>query len=415
MNSESVDLIYLDPPFNSKRTYSAPIGSKAAGASFKDIWTWQDVDETCLENMVTEYPYLIRFIQSIGGIHGKAMKSYITYMTQRIIELHRVLKPTGSLYLHCDPTASHYLKIILDRVFSKENFRNEIIWHYNKWTNTAGFFQRNHDVILFYSKNKAYTFNKQYGNPTIRQVQLRKTGYNTGSSGGGGKIVRIYDKDNPKVIDKLKSGAWEGRRIYYVDAPTGSPVQDVWDMSVINGQAKERTGYPTQKPLALLERIIKASSNEGDIVLDPFCGCATTCVSAQQLGRKWIGIDIESQAAQVLLNRLSDDAGLFSDFIHRVDIPERTDVKIEELNKSVKDRLHKDQKGMCEGCKRNYHIKDFEIDHKTPRSKGGGNYYENYQLLCGNCNRIKGDRPMEYLRNRIAHLETHLKTNLTFG
>ncbi len=414
MNSESVDLIYLDPPFNSKRTYSAPVGSKAAGASFKDMWTWEDVDKSYLEKMITDYPYLVQFVASIEGIHGKAMMSYITYMTQRIIELHRVLKPTGSLYLHCDPTASHYLKIIMDRIFGVKNFRNEIVWHYNKWTNTAGFFQRNHDVILFYSKNKAYTFNKQYGDPTTRQVQLRKIGYNTGSSGGGGKIVRIYDKDNPKVIDKLKSGAWEGRRIYYVDAPMGSPVQDVWDISVINGQAKERTGYPTQKPLALLERIIKTSSNEGDVVFDPFCGCATTCVSAQQLDRKWIGIDIESQAAQVLLDRLSDDAGLFSNFIHREDIPQRTDIKTEPPSKSIKERLAKDQRGMCNGCLNQYQIKDFEIDHIVPRSKGGGDYYKNYQLLCGHCNRTKGNKPMEYLNTKIASYESYLKTKITF-
>ena len=129
MNSESVDLIYLDPPFNSKRMYEAPVGSKAAGSAFKDMWTWSDVDEAYLENLFTKYPFMAHFIQTVEEMHGEAMMSYLTYMAQRIIEMHRVLKSTGSFYLHCDPTASHYLKIILDRIFGKDNFRNEIVWH----------------------------------------------------------------------------------------------------------------------------------------------------------------------------------------------------------------------------------------------------------------------------------------------
>ena len=415
MNSASVDLIYLDPPFNSKRTYSAPVGSKSAGASFKDMWTWEDVDEAYLERMVNDYPYLVQYIEAVGAIHGKAMMSYLAYMTQRILELHRVLKDTGSLYLHCDPTASHYLKLILDRVFGYNNFRNEIIWHYNKWTNTSNYFQRNHDIILLYRKTDKYTFNKLYGEPTERQLQLRKAGYNTGSSSGR-KIVRIYDRKNPKVIKKLQSGEWDGRSIYDVDSPLGNPIPDVWVLSAINGQSKERTGYPTQKPLTLLRRIIEASSNKGDVVLDPFAGCATTCVAAQQLQRKWIGIDIEAKAAELVVQRLSDDSGLFSDFMHRTDIPKRTDIKIESENsKSVKERLFKVQEGLCNGCDNNYLMKDLEVDHIVPRSKGGGDYYENYQLLCGNCNRRKGDRPMDFFRAKMAKRAEHMKHKITFG
>jgi len=161
LNSSSVDLIYLDPPFNSKRFYSAPIGSKAAGSSFKDMWTWADVNEEYLNTLADNYPALTKFIASIGKIHSKAMMSYLTYMAQRIVEMHRVLKSTGSLYLHCDPTASHYMKAVLDEIFGKDNFRNEIIWHYGQRTAFhKQHFSRKHDTILFYSKSNKSFFGK---------------------------------------------------------------------------------------------------------------------------------------------------------------------------------------------------------------------------------------------------------------
>ncbi len=353
MNSESVDLIYLDPPFNSKRTYSAPVGSKAAGASFKDMWTWQDVDEAYLERMINDYPYLVQFIESIEVIHGKAMMSYLTFMTQRILELHRVLKPTGSLYLHCDPTASHYLKIILDRVFGKSNFRNEIIWHYYNGASAAKLnYARKHDVILFYSKgNKNY-----FCDTSAREPYAENSNFNAGKWKGGG-----------------------------TPNPNGKRMHDVWRIPTINNMAKERTGYPTQKPLKLLERIIKASSNEGDIVFDPFCGCATAMVASQQLNRKWIGIDIEAKASELVIDRLSNDAGMFSDFIHRLGIPIRTDVKLEDFQdtknkKKIKERLAKDFGKICNACGMD-NYENLEIDHVLPKSKGGQDTYSNYQLL----------------------------------
>ncbi|MGL4594665.1 MAG: DNA-methyltransferase, partial [Thermoguttaceae bacterium] len=303
MNSEIVDLIYLDPPFNSKRTYSAPIGTKAAGASFKDMWTWQDVDEHFLDTLAVNYPNLTQYITSVGEIHSKAMMAYLTYMAQRIVEMHRVLKPTGSLYLHCDPTASHYLKLLLDEIFGKNNFRNEIVWCYNKWSVSQKSFSRNHDTIYWYTKSSDYWFNIQYQERTPA----------TRRRFGNQKIVSGFDKHGNRKPSEMSA-----------DESTGVKMSDWWNIPIIAPVSKERTGYPTQKPLALLRRIVEASSNEGDIVFDPFCGCATTCVAAQQLDRKWIGIDIETQATQILVQRLSDDAGLFKDFIATDKIPKRT-------------------------------------------------------------------------------------------
>jgi len=394
LNSNLVDLIYLDPPFNTKRIYSAPIGSKAAGSSFKDMWTWQDVDEAYLDTLAVKYPSLTKFISTIGGIHSKAMMAYLTYMAQRIIEMHRVLKDTGSIYLHCDPTASHYLKAILDEIFGKNNFRNEIIWRYKRWPAKQANFQRMHDVILFYSKQEcSHRFNIVYESLSAGTMKRWK-----------GKKSKVEFDGTIRLTTKMTD-----------EKSIGRPADDVWDIQLLNSQSKERTGYPTQKPLALLHRIIKASSNEGDIVFDPFCGCATTCVAAQQLGRKWIGIDIEKQAVNILVERLSNDAGLFKDFINTTIIPQRTDLKIELPSTTVKERLYKEQNGLCNACGTKFDIWNLEIDHIIPKVKGGGDYYENYQLLCGSCNKIKGDRPMEYLRLKIKTREEMMENKIIFG
>jgi len=389
MNSESVDLIYLDPPFNSKRMYSAPVGSKAAGASFKDMWSWQDVDEYYLETLADNFPALTKYIASIGHAHSKQMMAYLTYMSQRIIEMHRILKETGSIYLHCDPTAGHYLKILFDFIFGKNNFRNEIIWSYQRWTSSSKAFQRTHDTILFYAKNTNSFFNVQT-EPYSKLSQHKAKRFTKIEKG---KLIQNYTEDN--VREKS--------------------MRDVWEISILNSQSKERTGYPTQKPLAILHRIIKASSNEGDIVLDPFCGCATTCVAAQQLQRKWIGIDIAQQSVKILIERLSNDAGLFKDFTATDQVPKRSDVKEVQPSESIKKRLYKEQDGKCNACGEDFKIWNLEIDHIVPKAKGGGDYYENYQLLCGSCNRIKGDRTMAYLRMKIETRERMMKNQIFFG
>ncbi len=416
LNSNLVDLIYLDPPFNSKRFYSAPIGSKAAGSSFKDMWSWEDVNEAYLEILATKYPALTTFIASTGAIHSKAMKAYLTYIAQRIIEMYRILKDTGSLYLHCDPTASHYLKVVLDEIFGRDNFRNEIVWCYKERELSKKYFNRKHDIIFFYVKSSKYTFNPTKLLEPYSEGTIKKFNYT--------------DNDGRKFQIRGRSGEYTGKQgldikleqtkpdlVYrdYLDKSGGILPRDWWEIPFINRASKERTGYPTQKPLALLQRIVKASSNEGDIVLDPFCGCATTCVAAQQLGRKWIGIDIEKQAVKILIERLSDDAGMFKDFVNTAIVPKRTDIQITEPTKHIKERLYKEQNGLCNGCKTQFDIRNLEIDHIIPKSKGGGDYYENYQLLCGSCNRMKGDRPMEYLRMRRNKEEELLKDKITFG
>ena len=201
---------------------------------------------------------------------------------------------------------------------------------------------------------------------------------------------------------------------YYLDE--GKITEDYWlGIETLNREAKERTGYPTQKPLALLKRIILTSSNEGDLVMDPFCGCATTCVAAQQLGRKWIGIDIEKQPVKILIDRLSDDAGLFKDFTATDLIPKRTDLNEVLPSESIKQGLYKQQKGKCNACGDDFKIWNLEIDHIIPVVKGGGDYYENYQLLCSSCNKIKGARPMEYLRLKIDTRERMMKDKIFFG
>ena len=391
LNSNLVDLIYLDPPFNSKRFYSAPVGSKAAGSSFKDMWTWEDVNEEYLNTLAKNYPALTAFIASIGVIHSEAMKAYLTYMAQRMIEMHRILKDTGSLYLHCDPTESHYMKVVLDEIFGKNNFRNEIIWCYRGAGYPKNDFGRRHDIIFRYSKTQTFTFNLD----DVREEYADAT----------------KERFAHYIGNKRKGKDFGVQTLN----PLGKQPDDWWQIQPIAPSSKERTGYPTQKPLALLHRIIKASSNEGDIVMDPFCGCATTCVAAQQLDRKWIGIDIAEQAADVLVERLSNDAGIFKDFVSTTIIPQRTDIYKVEPTKSIKERLYKEQNGLCNACKKHFDIWNMEIDHIIPKSKGGGDYYENYQLLCGHCNKLKGDRTMEYVRLVIKTRTEMLEKQIIFG
>jgi DNA modification methylase len=266
--SELVDLIYLDPPFCTQRNFK----------EFDDRWKWDSESQQSFLLIIEKYPALVDFINSIETTHSKAMKAYITYITQRMIELHRVLKKTGSIYLHCDPTASHYLKQMMDCIFGKKQFMTEIIWAYSWGVRTTKRWNKKHDVILAYTKTQEYTFN------ATEVLEARKLQEQS---------KKRLEYAGALIKDHNKRG----------DSELALPT-DVWHIPTINGMSKERTGYPTQKPLELLRRIIKASSNEGDLVLDPFCGCATTCVASQELNRKWIGIDIEAKAVEVSNQRI---------------------------------------------------------------------------------------------------------------
>lgn len=369
INSESIDLIYLDPPFNSNANYAAPIGSEAAGAEFKDTWTLDDIDITWLDLIEGDHPVLNRVIHAAMT---ESDKSYLIYMAVRLLELRRILKETGSIYLHCDPTMSHYLKLVMDAIFGKSNFRNEIVWYYQTGGVSKKWFGRKHDVILFYSKTEAYFID----------------------------LTRVKERRSAEVIRRIKSGSKNATRANNLER---LPF-DVWNIQAINAMAKERTGYPTQKPLALLERIIKASSNDGDVVLDPFCGCATTCVAADRGQRNWIGIDIIPKAAELVVKRIKEDQGMFQEIIHREDIPRRTDLgDIPRYNAPENKRqLYGEQEGCCSGCGEHFESRHLEVDHIIAESVGGTDHISNLQLLCGHCNRVKGDRGQAYLLAKLV-------------
>ena len=345
IESNSVDLVYLDPPFNSKRDYNllfkTPKGqsSDAQITAFDDTWRWGPQAEIEFESLLHQpNTDVAEMIQSLRRFLKESdMMAYLTMMANRLLELHRVLKSTGSLYLHCDPTASHYLKIVLDTVFGAENFLNEIVWKRTGAHSSAKRYGPIHDVIFFYCKSKNFIWT----NPRLDYTEeyldkyykyddgdgrlywrnsLTAAGIRRGSSG---QAWRGFDPGNQGshwkfTVEKLEElnkkgqiywppgGGWPQIKRYR-DELKGLAVSDMWDdIDKINPVGNERLGYPTQKPLALLERIIQASSNPGDVVLDPFCGCGTAVHAAQKLGRNWIGIDITHLAISLIEKRMKD-------------------------------------------------------------------------------------------------------------
>ena len=345
---ESVDLIYLDPPFNSNATYNVLFkersgeDSAAQITAFDDTWHWTLDSERAYQEVVTDGPdKLGKLLQAMREFLGQNdMMAYLTMMAQRLAELHRVLKPTGSIYLHCDPTASHYLKLMMDSVFGQDRFTNEITWRRYGAHNDVGqgsrHFGRIHDILLLYNKGDSVIWNQRfvpldegYVQSTYRHVD-EETGRRfttTPMTGPGGA-----EKGNPVFEWNGHTRAWrysketmqrlhdQGRLYYsktgyprqklFLDESKGVPVQDMWsDIPSLSGAHKERLGYPTQKPEALLERIINASSNEGDVVLDPFCGCGTAIAVAERLKRRWIGIDVTHVSISLMKHRLHDTFG----------------------------------------------------------------------------------------------------------
>ena len=423
MNSESVDLIYLDPPFNSNANYSAPIGSVAAGAAFKDTWTLSDVDEAWHGEIADRDPTLYAIIDAAGHSHGKGMKSYLIMMAVRLLEMHRLLKKTGSIYLHCDPTASHYLKMLMDVVFGQRNFRSEITW---RRTNAKGLsfkgYPNNADSLLYYSVSGDFTWNRQYTehDPAYIEKFYRQVEPDTGRRYQLGDLVNP-NQDRPNLtyefLGVTRVWRWTRERMQaaynnglvvqqrpgavprlkrYLDEMRGIPVDTIWDdIRPIQAQSKERIGYPTQKPLVLLDRIIRTSSNEGDMVLDPFCGCATACVSADRLQRQWVGIDLSPLAARLVKSRLQEDMKMFYEVHHREDIPRRTDLGDLPNYKTHRHTLYGRQEGMCGGCQVMFPFRNMTVDHIVPQSRGGNDHLDNLQLLCGACNSMKGTLSQE--------------------
>ena len=267
-NSGCIDLIYLDPPFNKNKVFTAPIGSSAAGAEFSDIFREEDVKDEWVGKIEYDNPELHEYLKGVKTFSNRYNYCYLVYMAIRLIECHRILKETGSIYLHCDPTMSHYLKIVMDCIFDEKNFRNEVIWCYLFGGHSKRGFAKKHDVILRYSKSGSFTFNHHL---------MRE--YETASNWG-------QREDGKLMAD-------------WIYIPT------------LNTMSKERTGYPTQKPLKLLETLVKASSHEGDVVMDPFCGCATTCIAAEKLDRLWIGVDVSHKAYELVKQRLKKEVTLF--------------------------------------------------------------------------------------------------------
>lgn len=401
MNSGTVDLIATDPPFNKGRDFHATPDSLAAGASFQDRWSWErDLHPDWMDQIKDDWPHVWHAISMTKESYGEDMAAFLCFMAVRLVAMRRVLKDTGSIYLHCDPTASHYLKLIMDSIFGARNFRNEIIWSYRTGGSSKYHFAKKHDVILRFTKTNKYIFNSQK-EKTYTKSKSRKPGiinYGQGNAEFFQDEIGVYNLVN---------------------------MRDVWeDIPYINSMAKERTGYPTQKPIQLYERIIKASSNEGDVVLDPFCGCATTLIAAEKLKRKWVGIDIWAEAHEIVIDRLKKEGFLTGPDDTRLDLlvpegnityldtpPKRTDggdVAIPYLR--VKHRINREPPGpklsradmierllkvngaVCEGCNRMFDdTRYLEIDHNTPRADGGINHISNRILLCGPCNKIKSN------------------------
>ena len=388
MNAECVDLIYLDPPFNSNRTYEAPIGSKAAGAAFKDAWTLDDVDVHEHGELADRNPAAYSVIEAARQAHGKGMQSYLIMMAVRLLEMRRLLKLTGSLYLHCDPTASHYLKLLLDGIFGKSQFRNELIWHYGQRT---AFLKRSlskkHDTILFYGKSRGTVVNKLFVTWAREEFLSHRHDVKTDAEGNlfiwtdGGTRGKRYKRMVDEVLE------------------AGQPLDDVWNLPLLNSASKERTGYPTQKPLALLERIIQASSNAGDLILDLFCGCATTLVAARRLGRQWAGIDLSPLAIKLVNERIAADLPLWGGATALDAPPVRTDLGILPNYRTHRHRLYGEKEGVCGGCDTHFPFRVMDVDHMLPRSRGGTDHADNLQLLCSGCNRSKGGKTMAEWRS----------------
>ncbi len=398
-----------------------------------------------LNDLRVESP-LRAVVEAAEATAGEEMSAYLAFMAMRLIEMQRILKPTGAIYLHCDQTAGHYLKVLMDAIFGAGNFRNEIVWRRSRAKGTRGpskTLGKVADTIYFYAASKQHrieiprvpdegvSFPHEDAVGRYRAVtnlyadqwlhsspRYEWRGYNPefGWRISKANLIALHEADrihySASRKPMRKEYEWEYR---------GKVVDTLWDDIGI-ARGKEKLGYPTQKPLALLERIIASSSNPGDVVLDPFCGCATACVAAEKLGRNWIGIDVSEMAALLCIERIErmqNETGQtnfgipYHEPIHRTDIPVRTDLSAQvdplpinlSLTKAeIKGRLYEEQAGVCNGCRRHFppELADLmDLDHIKARSQGGPHTWPNVQLLCRTCNVRKGSGSMAQLRRKL--------------
>ena len=363
IDDESVDMIYLDPPFNKNKSFHAPVGSNASGASFKDIFGSDDIDPQWMEIWKAERPELYNFIKTLYFFADLSDASYIQYMAVRIIECHRVLKNTGSIFYHCDDTMQHYIKLMMDILFGRDNFRNEINWRRHYVHADDSKFGRITDAILYYQKSLNHKYkpvfvkreNDTYFSKTEKETGRKFKDSTLMMKGNSPKVLIYKDKEyhakdgyrfrwnqetlenkikeNPYIVHVTSGNKLHSKR--YEDKDKGLRMTDIWyDIPTKTMTKAENLGYPTQKPLALLDRIIECSTNEGDMVLDPFCGCATACVSAENLNRQWIGIDISIKAYELVKERLGATTGnIFSNDIQmtlETEAPVRSEYRTED-------------------------------------------------------------------------------------
>jgi len=391
MNSESVDLIATDPPFNKGRDFHATPDSLAAGAKFQDRWSWErDVHDDWVDQIRDDWPKLMEAIESARFAHSDGMGAYMCFMAVRLLEMRHVLRSNGTIYLHCDPTASHYLKAVMDAIFGHRNFRNEIVWCYRGGGVPRKDFAKKHDLILRYAKGKAVTFN-------VDDVRIP------------------YSEDSTERLE-YTARSFRRNKTYdnYRPNPKGKHPEDWWVMQPIMPSSKERVGYPTQKPYPLYERMLLASSNEGDVVLDPFAGCATTLIVAESLRRRWVGIDIWPGAYRLVVERMEAQSWLSAGKVTLTDKPPgrtddslpaapfmRTVKKVQRVAEPPDKFKTREAKlayllsvygCVCAGCGREFDDPRYlDLDHNAPRSTGGLNHTSNRILLCGPCNRLKSD------------------------
>ena len=421
INSETVDLIATDPPFNKSKDFHATPNTLASGAKFQDRWSWKDdVQLQWLLKIEQDEPEVSAAINAAKAIYGDDMGAFLCWLGVRLMECHRILKPTGSLYLHIDHTAHAYAKMLLDAIFGRDNFRNEVIWYKGyRGTPKQGNWQMEHETLLYYSKGGAVAWNDTYAE--YKDDRLAR--YN-----------QVDEKGERYALIKRRRA--DGAIYYGKTYPQGKKQGNVLEVPILAATAKERTGYPTQKPLALYERIIRASSNPGDMVLDPFCGCATTPVAAESLGRQWIGMDLWDGCHGIIIDRLNavkqiwrpedvrlitappqrtDDGNNATEYLEMPDLPPQ---ERHPSPRRQKPQLLIDLGPFCQGCGRDKSDdpRVLEVDHKWPKSEGGTDAYENLTLLCGPCNKEKKDKltltQLQDLNRKNGHLTPEREANI---